>query len=181
MVTPTAVTVNTWLRWRRNIIPSAMAVAIVFYLAFLSSVMSPSSTPATSSTMPVAHEEGRSMAKADTSLMVDEIDIEMAEFAYNEQKGERNPKAPVSEPFAKYGANWPCFWGETAVGDLNTWKTQWSTIKDGWKYVCGLSYIREPCVVYSLGSNGNMAFEKELLKKGTVFSQCSFSHNINSI
>ena len=48
--------------------------------------------------------------------MVDKLDIDMAEFAYNEQKGERNPKAELNEEFAKYGANWPCFWGETAVG-----------------------------------------------------------------
>ena len=50
------------------------------------------------------------------TLMVDKLDIDMAEFAYNEQKGERNPKAELNEEFAKYGANWPCFWGETAVG-----------------------------------------------------------------
>jgi len=39
-------------------------------------------------------------------------EIEMAEFAYENQKGER--KEPVSTSFAKFGANWPCFYGETA-------------------------------------------------------------------
>ena len=46
------------------------------------------------------------------------MDIEMAEFAYENQKGERAiPNTAVNEEFAKYGANWPCFWGETAVGE----------------------------------------------------------------
>ena len=93
-------------------------------------------------------------------------EIEMAEFAYENQKGER--KEPVSTSFAKFGANWPCFYGETAVGDLDTWKNRWNKFKDGWKYVCGLAYITEPCIVYSLGSSGNMAFEKDLLKKGEI-------------
>ncbi|KAL7509805.1 hypothetical protein ACHAXN_006783 [Cyclotella atomus] len=99
------------------------------------------------------------------TISVHQLDIDMAEFAYENQKGERSEDKPISSVFSRYGANWPCFWGETAVGDLKTWQDSWHRYKDGWKYVCGLSHITDPCVVYSLGSSGNMAFEKELLTK----------------
>jgi hypothetical protein len=49
------------------------------------------------------------------------------------------------------------------------------------KYVCGLSHITDPCVVYSLGSSGNMAFEKELLTKGAdIMNQFLFTYLIKS-
>jgi hypothetical protein len=152
-----------------------MIFAIMFYLVFLSSV-SRSPDPPAAVIQEAATVRGASIIEETKSLQastnhaptVDSLDIEMAEFAYHEQKGERNPNAPVSEDFARYGANWPCFWGEMAVGDLETWKTKWGYYKDGWKYVCGLELITEPCVVYSLGSSGNMAFEKDLLKRGEV-------------
>lgn len=127
-------------------------------------------------------------------ISVHQLDIDMAEFAYENQKGERSEDKPLNSLFSRYGANWPCFWGETAVGDLKTWQDNWNTYKDGWKvrttyfcnvvstlqpnivayktykskYVCGLSHITDPCIVYSLGSSGNMAFEKDVLSKGAV-------------
>jgi hypothetical protein len=57
------------------------------------------------------------------------------------------------------------FWGENWwwAGDLDldtTFKTTLDQYQDGWNYVCG--------VVYSFGSHGNMAFEKDLLNKGEV-------------
>lgn len=49
------------------------------------------------------------------------------------------------------------------------------------KYVCGLSHITDPCVVYSLGSSGNMAFEKDLLTKGAdIMNQFLFTYLIKS-
>ena len=161
----------------RHLVASTMAFAMLLYLLFLSSVMSPSQPePVSIALTKVANQESRSVQiSTDRIMKVDNLDVEMAEFAYENQKGERNERAPVSEAFAKYGANWPCFWGETAVGDLNTFQTRWDKYKDGWKYVCGLSYITEPCVVYSLGSSGNMAFEKDLLKKGDLLKCAAVS------
>lgn len=93
-------------------------VAMTMYLLFLCWVPSPSfieTTPAVEdSNRPSMQLDSKSTTR--NTLMVDKLDIDMAEFAYNEQKGERNPKAELNEEFAKYGANWPCFWGETAVG-----------------------------------------------------------------
>lgn len=134
----------------QNSVPYLVMILMMMYICHLRSMLTSSAPPPVPRRPPA----------------VDRETIEMAEFAYENQKGERNENAPISAKFAKFGANWPCFYGETAVGDLNTWKYKWAKYKDGWKYVCGLSYITEPCVVYSLGSSGNMAFEKNLLEKG---------------
>eukprot|EP00966_Prymnesium_polylepis_P235407 5444353-Prymnesium_polylepis.1 len=74
----------------------------------------------------------------------------------------------------KIGANWPCMWGERATGWSKVFNRPAAHVlkdhpdalgakvfKDGWKFTCGLDLIRSPCVVYSLGSCGNMAFEVE--------------------
>ena len=142
-----------------NSIPYLIIILMMTYISYLHFLMLESSAcpPLTQRSDSVSRET-----------------IEMAEFAYENQKGERNINAPVSEEFAKFDANWPCFFGEMAVGDLNTWKNKWYKFKDGWKYVCGLLYITEPCVVYSLGSNDNMAFEKDLLKKGESTYSCHY-------
>jgi len=82
----------------------------------------------------------------------------LAEFTYRNQMMERRHWF-VNTLLAKYEAEWPCFWGEEAVGDFATWQKHWDQLKDGWKFVCGLRHIADPCIVYSLGSSGNMAFE----------------------
>lgn len=92
------------------------------------------------------------------------------------QKGERI--RPVSTDIALFGANWPCFWGETAVGNITNFKTNWHKYKDGWKYVCGLALMTEPCVVYSLGSGGNMAIEEDLLRKAPFCEVHTFDERL---
>ena len=55
-----------------------------------------------------------------------------------------------------YQGAWPCIWGEEAVcSGLNPMNP------NDWKYVCGLRRIRSPrCVIYSIGSWAEMAFER---------------------
>lgn len=97
---------------------------------------------------------------------IDDIDlaVDMANFQYEYQKWERNK--PTFELFSHYGANWPCFWGEEIIGDYNIFSNEETRKKywDGWKYTCGLRKIKSPCIVYSLGSNGNLAFEKDIFR-----------------
>ena len=89
----------------------------------------------------------------------------LASFTYENQKLERSMMNRVSLPLAIFSANWPCFWGEEVTGDMETWDSKFSKgFTDGWKFTCGLRRIRAPCIVYSLGSAGNMAFEKEVLR-----------------
>lgn len=87
----------------------------------------------------------------------------IASLVYENQKMERLPGARISTLFASYEANWPCLWGEEVTGLLSTWTQHWNKYQDGWKYTCGLRQIRSPCIVYSLGSSGNMAFEAGVL------------------
>eukprot|EP01041_Mallomonas_annulata_P002409 gene2409-4678_t len=87
----------------------------------------------------------------------------IAEFTYENQKIERGKQHKVSTALAVFGANWPCLWGEEVTGDMETWEKHFDKYTDGWKFTCGLRRIPAPCVVYSLGSCGNMAFEKGLL------------------
>lgn len=82
------------------------------------------------------------------TISVHQLDIDMAEFAYENQKGERSEDKPISSVFSRYGANWPCFWGETAVGDLKTWQDSWHRYKDGWK----VRIIRHFCNVIVLSN-----------------------------
>ena len=88
-------------------------------------------------------------------------DTEIVDFTYENQKIERGKRA--STLVAQFDANWPCMWGEAITGAMET-KARWGKYMDGWKFTCGLSLITEPCVVYSLGSSGNMAFEVGVLK-----------------
>ena len=59
----------------------------------------------------------------------------MAEFAYQNQIGERETAVSPALLLASYGANWPCFWGEDAVGDLKTFEDKWESGPVG---VCSL-------------------------------------------
>lgn len=160
----------------RHLLVTITVFVVIVYMEFLHSL-----TMANQPVKPAANglrsvqgtsKSMRSSYDAVNATTVDRGDIDLAEFAYENQKGERNQQSNFSVDFARIGANWPCFWGETAVGDLDVWKNKWDIYKDGWKYVCGLSYITEPCVVYSLGSSGNMAFEKGLLQIGKVDVRC---------
>ena len=85
--------------------------------------------------------------------------INLANYTYESMKKERGQvQSPVT---LQYGANWPCVWGEEVVGALD--KLQSGKHDDGWKFTCGLRLLEPPCVIYSLGSNGNMVFEKNVL------------------
>ena len=55
--------------------------------------------------------------------------------------------------FGKMDPIWPCIFGENGIG----------TRGDGFKWSCGLHLIKEPCIVYSLGSANNYQFEEALL------------------
>jgi hypothetical protein len=90
-------------------------------------------------------------------------ELALAEFVYQNQAEQERGK--TGNPLiASYEAQWPCFWGARATGLLKTWQQEWNTYKDGWKFTCGLALIANPCVVYSLGSSGNMAFEAGVLE-----------------
>eukprot|EP00929_Paragymnodinium_shiwhaense_P113170 TRINITY_DN81429_c0_g1_i1.p1 TRINITY_DN81429_c0_g1~~TRINITY_DN81429_c0_g1_i1.p1 ORF type:complete len:559 (+),score=160.60 TRINITY_DN81429_c0_g1_i1:175-1851(+) len=71
-----------------------------------------------------------------------------AERQYWYQRMEKNQQ--VHPAFVRYGANWPCIWGEELTG---------TAFGDGNKWTCGVRRLRKPCVVYSFGSRGNMHFE----------------------
>ncbi len=87
----------------------------------------------------------------------------LAEFVYKNQASlERGQR--VNPLIASYEAEYPCMWGEYATGLAKTWREEWGTYMDGWKFTCGLPLITQPCVVYSLGSCGNMAFEAAVLQ-----------------
>jgi len=54
---------------------------------------------------------------------------------------------------------WPCLWGEEPVAQLSTEDKQLE--REGWKWVCGLRQIRSKrCVIYSVGSNKEVQFER---------------------
>jgi len=64
----------------------------------------------------------------------------LAEFTYHNQMMERRQR-DVSTILARYEAEWPCLWGEEAVGTMATWLKYWNghgkrpEKKDGWKFV----------------------------------------------
>jgi len=95
----------------------------------------------------------------------------MAKFAYENQKMERSVTTygrdwdvATLRKHAQLGANWPCFYGAEVTGQRETYREHWDRFKDGWKYTCGLRQLEAPCVVYSLGSCGNMDFEAALMR-----------------
>eukprot|EP00607_Mallomonas_marina_P002424 CAMPEP_0182428430 /NCGR_PEP_ID=MMETSP1167-20130531/23023_1 /TAXON_ID=2988 /ORGANISM="Mallomonas Sp, Strain CCMP3275" /LENGTH=274 /DNA_ID=CAMNT_0024611353 /DNA_START=102 /DNA_END=926 /DNA_ORIENTATION=+ len=88
----------------------------------------------------------------------------IAAFTYDKQKLERSRVHKISSALSLFGANWPCLWGEEVTGAMDTWEKHGDKFEDGWKFTCGLRRIKSPCIVYSLGSCGNMAFEKALLQ-----------------
>lgn len=121
--------------WRKQI-AYIMAFSVPMYLLFLWSMSSTLYEPGSNITQDLSAGNVRSVnvsSKPAFTISVDQLDIEMAEFAYENQKGERSDTIPIEPRLARYGANWPCFWGETAVGDLKTWQNQWVIYKDGWK------------------------------------------------
>ena len=108
-----------------------------------------------------------------------EIAHKMAALTYDNQKRERDKRSKVSTALAVFPAQWPCFWGEEATGDYSTWEKGLENNKytDGWKFTCGLRRIVAPCVVYSMGSCGNMAFEKGLLQNNPACEIHIFDKN----
>ena len=91
-------------------------------------------------------------------------DIGLEEYVYNNQKAfERTNANDPYSVIARYEAEWPCLWGMEVVGDVRG-----TNAVDGWKFTCGIPKIRNPCIVYSFGSNGNFAFEAGLLKKNRL-------------
>jgi hypothetical protein len=108
--------------------------------------------------------------------------LTIANFTYENQKLERARSKDVSASLAVFQANWPCLWGEAVTGYMPTWQKQWDRFKDGWKFTCGLQRIRAPCVIYSLGSAGNMAFEKGVLEDNpacTIYIYDKDQHGID--
>jgi hypothetical protein len=104
--------------------------------------------------------------------------IDIAEFTYQNQEMERhdNKMLDMNYALSSFNPNWPCFGTEGITGSLETWQKKWDIYKDGWKFTCGLtdlsSTMTEPdpkqtkeCIVYSLGSAGNMAFEQDVLRR----------------
>jgi len=53
-----------------------------------------------------------------------------------------------------------------------TWNCPWlerfGGLGDGGKFVCGLRFLKPPCVIYSFGSAGDNSFERDVLQ----FSKC---------
>jgi len=74
---------------------------------------------------------------------------EVAEAQYWYQRSEKNHQ--IHPAFVRYGANWPCIWGEELTG-VGT--------GDGSKWTCGIRRLGKHCTVYSFGSRGNTQFEK---------------------
>ncbi len=107
----------------------------------------------------------------------------LAEFVYRNQASTERGSTP-SPLIARFEAEWPCMWGELATGTLRTFTDPKTApmFKDGWKvstcfpspfpvsaqrmpqFTCGLLFLTQPCVVYSLGSSGNMAFESNVME-----------------
>ena len=92
----------------------------------------------------------------------------LAEFTYRNQMLERHRTKPVSNLLARFGANWPCMWGEEFTGaPLSALANEKSP--GGWRSTSGLRKLADPCVVYSLRSHpaydggGNLAFEAGVL------------------
>ncbi|CAE8611595.1 unnamed protein product [Polarella glacialis] len=89
------------------------------------------------------------------SISVDALEVErQAESRYWYQRREKNE--PSHPAFARYGANWPCIWGEEPIGATT----------DGAKWTCGARLLHKPCTVYSFGSRGQMHFEEGLAERG---------------
>ncbi|CAE8727084.1 unnamed protein product [Polarella glacialis] len=95
-----------------------------------------------------------SVSNFDASAYALEVERQ-AESRYWYQRGEKNE--PLHPAFARYGANWPCTWGEEPIGAAGG---------DGAKWTCGARLLHKPCTVYSFGSRGNMDFEEGLAKRG---------------
>lgn len=89
----------------------------------------------------------------------------LSNLTYENQKLERSTFSKLSTSLASFDANWPCMWGEEVTGYSRTWSEHWDKFKDGWKFTCGVRLITPPCIVYSLGSAGNMAFERGVLDR----------------
>jgi hypothetical protein len=109
------------------------------------------------------------------------VTFAIANFTYENQKLEREKSRDVSASLAAFQANWPCVWGEAVTGYMPTWEKQWDRFKDGWKFTCGLQRIAAPCVIYSLGSAGNMAFEKGVLEDNAACTIYIYDQNQHGI
>ena len=87
----------------------------------------------------------------------------IASYTYERQKVERKRRAGLSTSLAVFGANWPCMWGEEVTGYIQESGGHEKKFGDGWKFTCGLRRIQPPCVIYSMGSRGNLVFELSVL------------------
>lgn len=118
-----------------------------------------SSTSAVSATGP-GHTDQDNQAVRVPNL-TDIIQPDAAELGVQAEKQywyQRNEKNEHVHPiFARYGANWPCFWGEDLTG---------TSTGDGSKWTCGIRLISKPCIVYSFGSRENVEFEKGVFELG---------------
>jgi len=114
---------------------------------------------------------GRPASPPDTPAELQEME-DMADWVYAENGFLNRARKDYRRTIDNVEADWPCMWGEEVIGTLQplneSWWNRWNDekyfIKDGWKYICGLRKIQSPCVVYSLGSSGNMAFEAAIAK-----------------
>ncbi|CAE8611594.1 unnamed protein product [Polarella glacialis] len=94
-----------------------------------------------------------SVSDFDASAYASEVERQ-AESRYWYQRREKNEL--LHSAFARYGANWPCIWGEESIGATT----------DGAKWTCGARLLHKPCTVYSFGSRGHMDFEEGLAERG---------------
>eukprot|EP01084_Bolivina_argentea_P129781 229168_1 len=57
---------------------------------------------------------------------------------------------PSDDIFASYAANYPCFWGESFAWNNKSPNGNPNKM-DGGKWLCGVTFLQQPCIVYSFG------------------------------
>eukprot|EP01084_Bolivina_argentea_P155671 271281_1 len=109
----------------------------------------------------IPHEQVSLKLSNDISLLYELADRTtwIAEKQYTSQ---RQFKSKISTPdiFQSYGANYPCFWGESFSWNNKSpqgWYPNYPM--DGGKWTCGIQFLEQPCVVYSFGCHHNYLFE----------------------
>eukprot|EP01084_Bolivina_argentea_P129782 229170_1 len=68
---------------------------------------------------------------------------------------------PTNDIFASYPANYPCFWGESFAWNNKSPNVDpnGTNAMDGGKWLCGVTFLQQPCIVYSFGCYRNYLFE----------------------
>eukprot|EP01084_Bolivina_argentea_P155669 271276_1 len=109
----------------------------------------------------IPHEQVSLKLSNDISLLYELADRTtwIAEKQYTSQ---RQFKSKISTPdiFQSYGANYPCFWGESFSWNNKSpqgWYPNYPM--DGGKWTCGIQFLEQPCIVYSFGCHHNYLFE----------------------